>query len=303
MSRRRFKPLWRRIRFALLRAVLTPLSFLPRRIGLSLFGALGAGAYCLLGKARAMTLENTQRVFPAWSPAEHRAFGARVFRNLGRNGFDFIRLPRYSEAEIRELMTIEGREHLERARRPGKGIICLSAHLGCWELISYRLRLEGHELAVVYRRLRSAELDAYVAERRSRFGIATHDRDTGARGLVRSLRRGAIVGILIDQATRVDSVRVPFMGHPAWTPCGATRMAMRMGLPIVPTVAAMCPDGRHRLIIGPEIELRSAPGAATDEEFAACVAENTARCNAVLEKLILASKEQWVWFHPRWRER
>ena len=287
----------------LLRAHLTPLTYMPRRMGLWLFGLLGACAYRLLGRARAATLANTQLIFPEWTAAEHRAFGARVFRNLGRNGFDFVRLRRYSEAEIRELVTIEGRENIERAHRPGKGMICLSAHLGCWELLPYRMQLEGHEVAIVVRPMRSQELEAYVRARRTRFGITTHDRDTGARGLVRCLRRGAYVGILIDQATRLDSVRVPFMGHPAWTPCGVTRLAMRMGLPIVPTVGAMRADGRHRLIIAPEVELAPVPPDATKEEFAACVTENTARCNAALDKLILASKDQWVWFHPRWRKR
>lgn len=297
----RWNTLRRRVRFVLLRALFILLSMLPRGFGLRVFGALGVLAMRLVPSARRQVLENTRLVFPAWSEAQRSSFPGCVARHLARNLFDFVRLRRYSLSEIEGLVAIEGLENLERARRHGVGVICMSAHVGCWELTPYRMRACGYPVAVVYRRLRDPSLDTYVAARRERFGIETHERDTGARGMIRSLRRGALVGILADQHTRVDSVRVPFFGREAWTPSGPVRLAWRTGAPMVPVVIGMEPDGRHTLRIGEEIVVEKPPPGANGAEVDAAVHEACARCNKAVGDLILARKEQWVWFHRRWR--
>jgi KDO2-lipid IV(A) lauroyltransferase len=293
---------WRWIRFHLLRFVLAGLASLPRRPGLWFFGQLGLLAGRVLRKPNGQIVANSRLVFPEWSDELRSSFARRVLWHLGRNAFDFIRLPKYSEEEIWRLVSIDGGEHLRRARRPGVGVVALSAHLGCWELIPYRMRVEGYDVSVVYRRLYDRNLDRYVARRRQRFGIRTHDRDRDARGMLRSLRAGALLGVMIDQRTRVDSVRVPFMGHPAWTPTGAVRLALMAGAPIVPMVLAMRGDGRYRLTIGPEVPVDPDGGRATGAATAERVAEATARCNAALSELILRDHEQWVWFHERWAD-
>lgn len=299
---RRWKPAWRRIRFLLILGLLTPLTLLPRRLGLAAMWRMGTLADLLLRAPRREILANCARIFPDWSALQRRRFARRVVQEVMRNGYDFLRLSRYRLDEIERLVRIEGLEHLERARRGERGVVCLSAHLGCWEMLPYRMRACGYTVAVVYRRLRDPSLDAYVAARRRRCGIETYDRDTGARGMLRCLRSGGLLGILIDQHTRVDSVRVPFLGHPAWTPTGAVRLALRTGTPVVPVVIDMDVDGRHRLRIGPEVPLEiSGPGDSAAEREA-LIWRNTARCNEVIGGMIWEAKEQWVWFHRRWRE-
>lgn len=292
----------RRARFLLLQALLVPPSRLPRRAGLALFRRLGRAALACAPRPRRTIVENTRLIFPAWSEPERRRFAALVAAELAGNLFDFVRLRRYSLESIVALMRIEGLERLERARRPGVGVVCLSAHLGCWELIPFRLRAEGYRVAVVYRALRDASLDRYVRERRQRFDIATHERDGDARGLLRSLREGALVGILTDQHTRVGSVRAPFLGRPAWTPSGAVRLAWRTGAPMVTTLAARRPDGGHLLHIGEEIPLAPPPPGASREAVDDALREACARCNEALGAFILEHKEQWVWHHRRWRD-
>jgi KDO2-lipid IV(A) lauroyltransferase len=298
----RWHRLRRRIRFLFLQALILPLSYLPRRVALAVFGQIGRLALALSPPARAAILENARLIFPDWSAPARAAFAGDVARALGRNLFDFVALRRYSLETIARLVSIHGIERLEQVRRPGVGVVCLSAHLGCWELIPFRLRSLGYPVAVVYRRLRDASLDAYVASRRRRFGIETHERDSGARGILRSLRAGALVGILTDQHTRVDSVRVPFFGHPAWTPSGVVRLAWRTGAPVIPLVTAMEPQGTHRLMVGEPITVEPPPKAAGSAEVERALAEACERCNAGLSALILSHKEQWVWFHRRWRD-
>lgn len=298
----RWKPLKRRLRFYLLRAVFGALSLLPRPAGVRAFGILGRWAGAILRTPREQILANTRHIFPDWDERTRIRFARRVFRNLGRNGFDFIRLHRYSEDDIRRLAVAHGFEHLEACYARGRGVIALGAHTGCWELLPHRLRAAGFQVAVVYRNLRDPHLDAYVAARRRRAGIETHDRDTGGRGILRSLRDGGLVGILTDQKTRVDSVRVPFMGQPAWTPLGPARLAMRTGAAVVPLVAYLGEDGRHVHRAGAEIPIERAAKGASRQEVRRLEEENTSLCNARLGEMILEQPDQWVWIHPRWDE-
>jgi KDO2-lipid IV(A) lauroyltransferase len=296
----RLKPVWRWLRFHALLLTLLPLGRLPRAWGLGVFGLLGAAAYHLLPGPRRRILANVHLVHPRWRAVDRERFARRVTRALGRNAFDFVRQRGYSEAQLRWLVRIDGREHLDRAHGQGRGVICLSAHLGCWELIPLRLRAEGYDVAVVYRRLRSPRMQAFVTARRARMGIETLDRDAGARAMIRSLHRGALLGVLTDQRTRVESVRVPFLGRAAWTPTGATRLAMRTGAPVITVLVAMEPDGRHRLMIGPRVPIDRVARDASRPEVAQAVQLNTARCNEALGQVIEEWQEQWVWFHRRW---
>jgi KDO2-lipid IV(A) lauroyltransferase len=299
---KRWKPYWRRVRFLLISALLIPLGLLPRGIGCRLFGGIGLAASRVMRGPRQQIVENTRLIFPDWTPAQRLRFAREVLRAVARNGFDFLRLRRYSLKTIERIVAVEGLENLERARRTGRGVVCLGAHLGCWELIPFRLRSLGYSVGVVYRRLADPVLDAYVAARRSRFEIATYDRDTGGRGMLRCLKRGACLGVLVDQHTRVDSMKVPFLGHDAWTPTGAVRLAMRVGVPMVPFSISMRPDGTHLLRIGPEVRLEIPGADASQREIEERVRENTAHANDVLGRMILDAKEQWVWFHRRWRD-
>jgi len=295
------KRLRRRVRFLLLRAVLGAASYLPRRAGLALCAQLGELALACHPRGRAQILVNSRRIHPDWPAAAHARFARRNVRAVAGNLFDFIRLRRYSLAEIERLVRVQGAEHLRRARRPGIGVICISAHLGCWELLPARMRAAGYAVAVVYRPLRERALDEYVARRRRRLGVATHTRDGGGRAVWRSLRDGALVGILIDQRTRVESVPADFLGHPAPTPTAPVRLAWRTGAPVVPVTIARDADRRYTLTIGPEVVLPPPPEPAAGEaEVAARLTAGCRACNAALEERVRAHPEQWVWFHARW---
>jgi KDO2-lipid IV(A) lauroyltransferase len=290
----------RYLRYQLLRALLAPLARLPRSWGLRIFGALGRWALPRIGRAHEPLQANLERVFPEWPPAQRDDFVRRVGWHLGRNAFDFLRLGHIPLAEIERLVRIVGYENFQRALRSEVGAIGLSAHLGCWELIPYRLRAEGHKIGVVYRELRDPRLDRVVLARRQRFGINAYERDRDGRKILRALRTGVILGVLPDQDTRVDSVSVPFFGVPARTPSGPVRLALRTGVPIVPLVIAMEADGRHCLRIGPEVRLDPALARAQGAALEEGILEATARCNQALERLIRPALDQWVWFHERW---
>ena len=64
---------------------------------------------------------------------------------------------------------------------------------------------------------------------RASAGVKSIDRGSSGSGhdLIRALRRGELIGFLIDQSLRAESVKVPIFGKPAPTPVGPAKMTIR----------------------------------------------------------------------------
>jgi KDO2-lipid IV(A) lauroyltransferase len=134
---------------------------------------------------------------------------------------------------------------------------------------------------------------------RERFGaeVVARGSDAGRR-LLSALGRNRVIGLLIDQDIRdIPGVFVPFFGKDAWTPSGASSLALHRQCPVVPAFAHRRPDGRHAVEISPPIPL---PLEGSKEDR---IVELTAAATAAIERQIRAHPAQWVWMHRRWRTR
>ena len=65
--------------------------------------------------------------------------------NIGRSAAEFIRLDKI-KPRLREIMTIDGKENLDRALSLGKGVLLLAGHIDNWEIAGARLVLEGYPI-------------------------------------------------------------------------------------------------------------------------------------------------------------
>jgi KDO2-lipid IV(A) lauroyltransferase len=179
----------------------------------------------------------------------------------------------------------------------GRALI-LTAHLGNWEILCASHRLTTYGLSVVVRPLDATWLNGVAVRLRRRTGVEVIDKRGALRPVLAALRRGRLVGILMDQnASRREGVFVDFFGRPASTSRSIALLAVRTGAPIVPIFTYRDANGDHRVVIRPALDAPSAPDAD------AAVVEMTARCTAEVERAIRESPEQWLWSHDRWRTR
>jgi KDO2-lipid IV(A) lauroyltransferase len=202
-----------------------------------------------------------------------------------------MHLLRRGAAAVAAHVEVEGWEHFERLRREGRPAVLVSAHCGNWELVHAALNARGLGMPVVVRRLDEPGLDALVTTLRRRLGTPTIVRGApgAARELLRVMRRGGVLGLMIDQDTRVDGVWVPFFGRPAYTPTGPAELARRFAAPAVPTFAERLADGGHVVRVHAPIELPADVTAAT------------ALLTARVEDEVRRVPAQWAWIHRRWR--
>ena len=93
---------------------------------------------------------------------------------------------------------------------------------------------------VVAAALYDERLDALLGANRFQGGLNVVQRTHATSAVLRALRRGEVVGLLVDQDTRVPGTFVRFFNHPAHTPVGPAVIAGRTGAPIVPMGIRFC---------------------------------------------------------------
>lgn len=272
---------------------------IPRGAGLKFFSAVGMTASRIFRQDRDRAVANLALAFPE-SPASVRlALASATFKTLGKNFYEFLNLEGSSRERLSGLVEkVEGRENLDEALKIGKGIIVITGHIGCFELLAGYFAHEGYPLNVIGREIWEKRLNEKLVNIRASMGYTTIDRDTGGKEALRVLRDGEALAVLIDQHTRVSGIYVPFFNRPAHTPTGVARLAVQTGAPVVPMAIYMRHNGRHEIRILPRIE---PPEKTLDKNQK--IEELTRRCSLAIEQLIRYDPKQWVWFHDRWREK
>ncbi len=281
-------------------ALATGLSRLPRERGLAWALRLG-GWWARLGGLRSEDARRNLRIaVPEWSEARRRRVLERALANLAAGVFEFATMARLSEQERRGLATVDGMEHLIRAREasPGGGVVVLTAHYGAWELLVSIMASHGLPIAVVRRARSNPLFDQVLGQWRDSSGVEFVARGNAARAALRALRRGRYLAMTLDQdCPRSEGVFVPFLGRLACTRDGPARVAMLTGAPVVPVfIERVGESARHRVRVEPPLALVPA-----DADRQAALEENVRRMVAVVERAIRRSPEQWVWVHRRWR--
>ncbi|MHB8879764.1 MAG: lysophospholipid acyltransferase family protein [Myxococcaceae bacterium] len=293
-----FKLAKRWVRYVAVRSALAIVGILPARFASACGAFFGGLAFLVAGGERRKALSSLERAFPELPPAARRDLARSMFRHLGRCAFEL--------GCIRQLDTsIEAwvewpeadRLVLQSALARGKGVVFVSGHVGNWELLARRVALAGFPCQTIAKETTDPRLTALIERFRSSARLKSIWRGQGgaAKQMLRALRAGEVLGLLIDQDTRVQSLFVPFFGHPASTPRAAADLAGRTGAAVV---LGFCQrlNGRYRI----SMQEVPPPQTADRELFSQ---ELTARLTLGIEQAIRAAPEQWVWMHQRWKTR
>lgn len=282
-------------KYILIRLVLFLVQALPENAAESLASGLSRLSWLVLAKERNKALFNLRLIFP--DRADHWQLGKEVFRQMALSAVDAVNLHRLSDQELDRRVVVEGLEHFDAAYRLGRGVVAVTGHIGCWELIPAWFTRHGYRISVVGKRMHDERLDRLLTRLRSGQGVRVIDRDSGAREALRDLRNGYALGVLIDQDTRVASLDTVFFGRPARTPSGAAALAERTGASVVPLAIHRQPDGRHVITIKPALKFDSA--LVRDDRIKDMVQRQT----WALEEFVRQDITQWVWMHLRWKEK
>jgi KDO2-lipid IV(A) lauroyltransferase len=270
---------------------------LPRELGFRVFSVMGTTASRLFRKDRDRAIRNLALAFPEAPEPIRASMASAMFKSLGKNFYEFLNLEGSSKQRLAALVErVEGMEHLDAALAKDAGLIVITGHIGCWELLAAYFSQAGYSLCVVGRELWEKRLNDKLIRIRESMGYRTIDRDSGGKEILRLLHDRKIVAVLIDQHTRVSGIYVPFFNRPAYTPVGVAKLAIKTSAPILPMAIYLRENGRHEVRILPAIETTNDTG---DPEKQ--VEKLTGECSHAIETLVRYDPKQWVWFHNRWR--
>ena len=283
------------------RAASAALGALPAAAADAASRALGRWIVSALPRRRKILRSNLAAAFPEAPPEELERLARGSAEALGVSFAEFLEVAGLSGEEIRRRITVEGEENLRAARRLGRGVFLLSAHLGGWELGAIRAGMLGEPISPVVRPLDNPLLERELSRRRTRFGNRPIAKRDAARDVLRALRRRETVAILIDQNVLPrEAVFVPFFGRLAATTPALARFQIATGAPVVPVFTWPLGGGRYRLAFETPILAEEF----TDEAGRAeAVRRATARYMEVTEAAIRKAPAAWLWMHDRWRTR
>jgi KDO2-lipid IV(A) lauroyltransferase len=295
------RPANREIKYTIIYYFIRYLIFLsnivPRRLWLSICGGLGKLAYFFSSQSRQRAKHHLTMAFgDEKSPKEILKLCKQMFVMLGKNAGDILRSRGVRTLDDMNKFLIEkGYENFEHGAAKGKGVIFLTCHLGAFDLQVTVMSLHGLKPNIIGTRLKDERLNELLFDYRNAHGAVAVERGKETLRLLRALKTGGSVALLIDQDTKVKSRFVEFFGMPASTPVGAAILAIKTGAAVIPTCIHLGEDGMQHMDILPEIPLVSTG----DEE--ADMITNTQNYTRFIETQIRKYPEQWVWMHERWK--
>jgi len=283
---------------ALITALFRMIGRIPAPIADSLAEA-GAGLWFRIDKKhRDIAIQNLTRAFGhEKSPDQIQVLAFQSFCNIMRIPFEIGWSDRLTLPELHRHAELRGLHHIQTALAKGKGVLALTAHMGNWELLPIVAPLAGFSADIIYRPLDFLPLNAFFLRLRTRFGAGLIPNAHAMRKILRQLKNGHVVALLMDQNVDwYEGVFVEFFNHRACTNKGFALLALKTRAPVVPVFLIR---NQHRYIIEFCAELeRVQTGDRTHD-----IEANTLRYNQAIEAVIRRYPDQWFWVHQRWKTR
>ncbi len=182
------------------------------------------------------------------------------------------------------------------AARPLRGPAILATVHSHWDMLaaaSHRLRLTEEILAPTLA-YGDTILDQWLAQRRVRWGCRTVTLDRAPLALLRALRAGGILGMLVDRDYGGHGLQATFLGRQVRLPTGPAALSMQTGAPVIPVLLARKSPSAFIILVGKPLRVDTALPRGQR------VADLTRRIGAATSRLLSAAPAQWVAFHdPR----
>ncbi|MDR1243693.1 MAG: hypothetical protein LBJ79_00670 [Endomicrobium sp.] len=274
--------------------------FIPYKMSVGYFSKFfGILAYFVAISGKNIAKKNIKSCFPQKTNSEIRKMIIEIFSNEAKNFFELANFSRMDSKFLNNISIVENVDIIKSSLAKGNGILFLSAHTGNWEVAAASLAALGISLNVVAKKIYIDELNDMLVNYRTikNVKVILRDRpDTGIK-LLRALKNGGGIALLIDQDTNVPGVFVDFFGQKAWTPSGLAVMALKSKADVLLALDQRVDKYRHKTVIRGPISIESSGDFDTD------VKDFTQKASLILEEHIKQYPSQWVWFHDRWKTR
>jgi KDO2-lipid IV(A) lauroyltransferase len=281
-------------------------TLIPRSIQKFFSVVVGDLFYLLMRKTRAHVRNNVEGVSRGrWSVERVDVLTRKTFQNYGQYLLDYMVMHRLRPSNKERWVEEEvGADHMMEALHAGKGAICITPHLGNWEIGGLLFSFRGGSLNVLTLDERDADTRSFREEMRRKRGIKIlyinpkDDSPMAVLDAVKALRRNEILAMLGDRIESQKTMVFDFFGKKKAFPIGVAILAMATEAPVLPVFVVMERNRKYRGIIEPPIYFN--PSSRKDRE--AVIREGMEKLVKKFEGYIEKYPDQWYNFYSYWKQ-
>ncbi|BAF72890.1 conserved hypothetical protein [Sulfurovum sp. NBC37-1] len=249
--------------------------------------------YYLSRSRREITKQNLAAAFPNKSRKEIEILAKEVYVELSKTVSEiFLMLSNRFPIDDAIINKEEALVKLASLKQLyPTGWIMITAHFSNWELLAQFLGKHDYSMVVIGREGDNKKIDSKITTPfRERFNNRSVHKRKAAVTIMKTLKKGGIVGILIDQKVMEhEGIKVKFFGRDVYaTPLVAT-MKNKLDIQVIPMFLPRVSNGKYELLVGDPVE--------ADDD----IASMTQAYNDEMEKIIRKYPAQWFWMHNRWK--
>jgi len=276
------------------------LSVVPERPARGVIGLGAQASYLLWPEKRKWSNQNFGHVLGL--PPDHprvRRLALRAYAEYGRYLVELMRLPSRPADEVAALVNLDADvlDHIwhrdgETGGDPRGALILVVTHMGSNEAVGASIARHGMPISVVADDTAFPELfDHLRRQREEKWGV-TLIPWRNLRGIFGVLRRGELLGLLVDWGYRSDGIPVRLFG--AWTtlPAGPATLAAKTGGRVLPIRINRAADDTFDIAFDEPMSVPPNDPAALQRVTQGIADE--------LAVAIAAAPHQWYSFKPMW---
>ena len=217
-------------------------------------------------------------------------FMKRVWNNWGRAFVEGLKFTTYTKKQ-HKYVTIKNRKMLYEHPQ----FLLSMPHFGYMGLMAIAFRGSGLKLAVTYRKASNPLTDHILLQNYGYGNVpeATYIPVGNAIPMVRAIRNGEILTINSDQRVH-EAPYIDFMGVPARTSTGLSRLARSFNLPILVAHVERTHGVHHEIIFDEFINVPHTDDANADE------INGMKLVNDAMARVIKNKPDEYLWIHRRW---
>ncbi len=271
--------------------------YIPRFITDTILNFLAFLAYKLDIRHKKIARVNLDLAYgDKMSAEEKRRIVKKCYKNLLYNLRDFVENQNITKEKLLQKVTIHNEHFYTDIKQEGKGVIFLTAHYGNWELLPLCMGALYGKLWGVGRNLDSKKMNEVLQKNRNQFNVHMLEKTGAIRGLLKALRVGENVGLLVDQNTSdKEGILINFFGKLARHTPSAALIARKTGAAIVPTFITTNDYKTYDITFYEPIITEKTEDNEKDIKKSVQSQANTT------QKVIEKKPDEWFWLHRRWK--
>ncbi len=272
-----------------LRSLIWVLLRLPYRWRVPLCGWVLSRVISPMAGYDARIRTNLALVMPDLPKAEVDRIVRAVPDNVGRTIIEIYSGAEFVARTRQYPLTGAGVAALDEAHQTSRPVILVTGHFGNYDASRAALIARGYRVGALYMPMGNPYFNAHYVRAISGIGTPLFPRGrSGLSAMVRHLRGGGMLGMLVDQHMR-HGEQLTFFGEEALTALSAAELALKYDALLIPTYAVRRDDGLSFDIIVEAPIPHGTPEAMTQA------------LNDSLETLVRQHIDQWFWIHRRWK--